>query len=1002
MTSAATATKSPRRSALGPTIIIVAVLVLALFLSAGVVTEWLWFDQLGVSQVLRTQWLSRAVLFLIGFLVLGGLVFLNLQLAFRSRPIYAPSTPEQRNLDRYREAIEPLRKVALIAVPAVLGFFGGVAMNSQWQTMLLWLNGEPFGEVDPQFGLDLSFYTFTLPAVRFLVSFLMAAVFLSAVGALVTHYLYGGVQAVPEPGMTRAARIHLGVAAAVFALLLGVSYWLDRYSLLTQQQDRFDGAGYTDIHAVLPGREILAGIAVVVAAMFVVATLRGTWKLPAIAVALMVVAAIVIGGIYPALVQRFQVVPNEQQFEQEYIQRNINATLAAYGLEEVDKIDYSATLDAEQGALREDAESAASIRLMDPTIISPTFRQLQQIRQYYTFPRDLSVDRYQLEGGSQDTVISVRELNLDGLGTRNWVNDHTIYTHGYGVVAAYGNTARGDGQPRFFEGDIPSQGELGDYEPRIYFGQQSPTYSIVGAPAGSEPREVDYPSDEDSGEVRTTYAGDGGPVVSNLLLQSLFAIKFGSQEILFSDSVTNVSQVLWDRDPRVRVEKVAPFLKVDSRTYPAVVDTDGDGTKEVVWIVDAYTTSNDYPYSKREQLSEATINSSLLDANGQPRNAMTSLPESVNYIRNSVKAVVNAYDGSVQLYAWDTEDPVLASWAKVYPDLVQPYTEMSGDLMSHVRYPEDLFKVQRTILNRYHVTDAQRFFTQADFWRTPTDPTEEAGDTPQPPYYLTLRMPGQEEPAFSLTTSFILDDNQRNVLRGFAAVDGDAGSEDGVKAEGYGKIRLLEVASGTAVPGPGQVQNNFDTNQDAANVINILNSQGSRALSGNLLTLPVGGGFLYVQPVYAQASTGTQYPLLRYVLVAFGDQVGFATTLDEALDQVFGGDSGAEAGDAGVQPVDPIDPGATPPTDPDPEATGTPTPTPSPTESAGTPETGGFDLTTPEGRLGQALADAKTAMDDSRQAQVDGDWAAYGEAQAALNEALGRAIAAQEELDAAG
>lgn len=992
MTSAATATQSPRRSALGPTIIVLAVVVLAVFLAAGLVTEWLWFDQLGASQVLRTQWLSRAVLFVIGFVVLGGAVYLNLQLAFRSRPIYAPSTPEQRNLDRYREAIEPLRKVALLAIPAVLGFFGAVAMNSQWQLILLWLNGEPFGQVDPQFGLDLSFYTFTLPAVRFVVSFLMATVFLSAVAALVTHYLYGGVQVVPEPAVTRAARIHLGVLAAVFSLLLAVSYWLDRYSLLTQERDRFDGAGYTDIHAVLPGREILAGIAVVVAAMFVVATLRGTWKLPAIAVGLMVLAAIVVGGIYPALVQRFQVVPNEQQFEQPYIQRNIDATLDAYGLDDVDKIDYQVTLEAQAGALRADAESTASIRLMDPTIISPTFRQLQQIRQYYTFPTDLSVDRYALDDGNQDTVISVRELNLEGLGTSNWVNNHTIYTHGYGVVAAYGNTARPDGQPRFFEGDIPSTGLLGDYEPRIYFGQQSPSYSIVGAPDGSEPREVDYPRDGAGGEVRTTYTGDGGPVVSNLMLQVLFAIKFGSQEILFSDSVTDVSQVLWDRDPRVRVEKVAPFLTVDSRAYPAVVDTDGDGAKEVVWIVDAYTTSNDYPYSKREPLQEATIDSSLLDVNGQPRTVVTSLPESVNYLRNSVKAVVNAYDGSVSLYAWDTEDPVLKSWEKVYPGLLEPYSEMSGDLMAHVRYPEDQFKVQRTILNRYHVTDAEQFFTQADFWRTPTDPTV-AGRTPQPPYYLTLRMPEQADPAFSLTTSFILDDDQRNVLRGFAAADGDAGSEDGVKSEGYGKIRLLEVASGMAVPGPGQVQNNFDTDQDAANILNILNSQGSEAVPGNLLTLPVGGGFLYVQPVYAQASTGTRYPLLRYVLVAFGDKVGFAPTLDEALNQVFEGDSGADAGDSDVEPTDPIDPSD--PLEPEPTEGGE-VETPSPTAP---PITGDFDLTTPEGRLGQALADAKDAMDASRQAQVDGDWAAYGEAQDALGEALTRAIAAQEEID---
>ncbi len=991
VTSAAPA-RPHRRSALGPTVLIVAALLVLTFIASGLVTEWLWFAQLDAEQVLRTQWLVRGGLFVAGALLLGGATYLNLHIAYRTRPVYAPATPEQRNLDRYREAVEPLRRAVLIAAPAVLGLFGGLAASSQWQTVLLWANGTSFGEADPQFGLDISFFVFVLPGLRFVVSFLMATVFISGVAAVVTHYLYGGLQVGQAPHVSPAARVHLGVIAAVFALLIAASYWLDRYSLLSQEGTRFDGAAYTDINAVLPGREILAGIAVVVAVMFVVASVRGTWKLPAVAVALMVVSAIVLAGIYPALVQRFQVAPNEQDLETPYIQRNIDSTLKAYGLENVEREDYAATTNPEQGALREDADATASIRLMDPTIISPTFRQLQQIRQYYTFPDDLSVDRYALDDGTADTVISVRELDLDGLGSgqRNWTNDHTVYTHGFGVVAAYGNVPGAGGQPDFFEGDIPSTGRLGDYEPRIYFGQESPEYSIVGAPEGTTPWEVDYPSDDSDGEVLSTYTGDGGPTISNPFVRTLFALKFGSQEILFSDRVTNESQVLWDRDPRTRVEKVAPFLTVDSSAYPAVIDTDGDGTKEVAWIVDAYTTSNDYPYSKRQQLQEATIDSRLVGADGQPL-TVAQLPESINYIRNSVKAVVNAYDGSVTLYAWDESDPLLKAWENVYPGLVQPLTNMTGDLMSHVRYPEDQFKVQRTILNTYHVTDAGQFFAGSDFWRTPEDPTKSSGVS-QPPYYLTLRMPDQDTASFSLTTSFILNANDRNVLRAFAAVDGDAGSEAGVKGEGYGTIRLLELPAGSAVPGPGQVQNNFDSDQAAANTLNILNSQGSEAVRGNLLTLPVGGGFLYVQPVYAQASSGTQYPLLRYVLAAFGDKVGFATTLDEALDQVFGGDSGANAGDAGTDPdveVPPVDPGTTP----TPSPTASAEPTQAPTSGTGT------DTSTPQGRLNQALQDAQSALAAGRQAQVDGDWAAYGEAQDALDDAIQRAIDAQEEIE---
>lgn len=1004
--------RSPRRSAIGPTIIIVVAVLVAIFIASGLVTDWLWFDQLGALRVLLTEWISRVILFAIGAVVLGGATLLSLWIGYSRRPIYAPVTQEERNIDRYRAAIEPLRKAVMIGAPIVLGFFGGLAAASQWSTMLLALNGESFGTPDPQFGIDLSFYTFTLPAIRWIVTFLMAATFISLVAAALAHYLYGGLQVTQAPHVSPTARIHLGVLAIIFVLLIGVSYWLDRYSLLTNQGDKFDGAGYTDINAVLPGREILAGIAVIVALLFLYTVIRGegTWKVPAIGVGLMIVAGIVIGGIYPALIQRFQVEPNAQDLERPYIQRNIDSTLHAYGLDEVERIDYTATTQAEAGALRADAETTASIRLMDPTIVSPTFRQLQQIRQYYTFPDSLSVDRYELDDTTQDTVIAVRELNLEGLGDgqRNWVNDHTVYTHGYGVVAAYGNTPGRNGQPDFLEGDIPSTGVLGDYEPRIYFGQNSPEYSIVGAGADSEPWEVDYPSDENDGEVRTTYTGDGGPRISNVLMRIFFAIRFGSQEILFSDRVSSDSQVLWERDPRTRVEEVAPFLTVDSSAYPAVVDTDGDGKGEVVWIVDAYTTSNDYPYSARQPLQAATIDSSLIGADGQPL-TMVQQPASINYIRNSVKAVVNAYDGSVRLFAWDEEDPILKSWQKVYPDLVRPLSEMSGSVMSHVRYPEDLFKAQREVLNTYHVTDATQFYTGSDFWRTPADPVDTSG-AKQPPYYLSLRMPNQDSASFALTTSFILDADNRNVLRGFAAADGDAGDQDGVKSESYGTIRLLELPSGIAIPGPGQVDNNFKSDQSAADTLNLLSQQGSQVKRGNLLTLPVGGGFLYVQPVYAQASSGTQYPLLRYVLVAFGDTVGFATTLDAALDQVFEGDSGAPAGDAGLEPdveVPPVDGGdsGTGAAEPDDGSA-----TSEPSEGDGVEEGGtattapvvpGIDLTTPEGRLSQALTDAKDAMEASRKAQVAGDWAAYGRAQDALDDALTRAIAAQDEIDSA-
>ncbi|MFC8924072.1 UPF0182 family protein [Cellulosimicrobium sp. NPDC057127] len=1006
---------SRRRSPIGIAIAVVGVLVVLLLLLAQFWTEVLWFTQLDFERVLWTQWGTRIALFVGGFLVMGGLVFLSFSLAYRSRPIYAPSTPEQATLDQYREAIEPLRKVVMIVAPALVGFFAGAAAASQWQTVLLALNAVPFGTTDPQWGVDLSFYVFTLPAVRFLVSFLMAAVIISGIAAVATHYLYGGLRigggADAGPRTTTAARVQLSVIAAVLMVLIAANYWLDRYSILTSSGDRFDGASYSDVHAVIPSKAILTGVALFVAALFVVAAVRGNWRLPAIGVGLMVVSAIAIGGIYPSVVQRFQVAPNAQDFEEEYIQRNIDATQAAYGIDDVRTEQYNANTEAEAGALREDADTTASIRLLDPEIVSPSFSQLQQNKQYYGFSESLSVDRYTIEDESRDTVIAVRELNQDGLGAdqRNWVNDHTVYTHGFGVVAAYGNQIGPDGRPAFYEGSIPSTGaftEAGGYEPRIYFSPEAPQYSIVGAPDGTDPWELDYPVDDAGGQVNNTFPTDeiaAGPSVGSFLNKTLYALKFGSEQILFSDRVTPQSQILYDRSPRDRVAKVAPYLTLDGRVYPAVVDG------RVKWIVDGYTTSNGYPYSTSESLDESTADSLVA------QNSVEALaPQEVNYIRNSVKATVDAYDGSVDLYAWDTEDPVLQAWTQVFPSSVQPISEISGDLMSHLRYPEDLFKVQRTLLASYHVDDARQFFSGQDFWRSPEDPTASTSGTGvaplQPPYYLTLQMPSQDAPTFSLMSTFIPGgQSDRNILTGFLAVDAEPGNQDGQRSEDYGTLRLLELPRNSTVPGPGQVQNNFDSNPTVSTELNLLRQGDSSVINGNLLTLPVGGGLLYVQPVYVQSTQGTQFPLLRKVLVSFGDEIGFADTLDEALDQVFGGDSGASAGDAdgGVDTAVPDQPADGETLDPDTGAeepgVGDPGTDPGVTpdvEQPAPPADGGVSGEA-RTRLDESLREAQQAIEEGQAALAEGDFAAYGEAQERLQSALEAALAAEEELDAA-
>ena len=600
---------------------------------------------------------------------------------------------------------------------------------------------------------------------------------------------------------------------------------------------------------------------------------------------------------------------------------------------------------------------------MDPLVISPAYQQLEQFRQYYQFPAALDVDRYNVDGTTQDTVVAVRDLALDGLGdAETWFNSHIVYTHGYGLVAAAGNQRSVDGQPVFLQSGIPSTGVLGEFEPRVYFGESSPAYSIVGAPEGDEPVELDYPAGGDSErQTQTTFEGDGGPKLDNVFTKLVYALKFQSEQIFLSEAVNDDSQILYDRDPIERVKKVAPYLTLDSDTYPSVVDG------KVVWIVDGYTLTDQYPYSSKVSMSDA-----IADSEGLPQ----ALPfDEVNYIRNSVKATVDAYDGSVTLYAWDEEDPILQTWDKIFPTTLKPMSEMSGDLMSHVRYPADLFKMQRAVLGRYHVTDPTSFYSREDAWTTPNDPTAGATSTLlQPPYYLTMQMPGQDAPSYSLYSTFIPEargEQSRNVLRGYLAVDADAGSTDGERSDNYGTLRLLTLPEDDNVPGPGQVQNQFNGDPSVSAQLNILKQGQSEVINGNLLTVPVGGGLLYVQPVYVRSTGNTSYPLLQKVLVAFGDQIAFQDTLDLALDVLFGGDSGAEAGDNEVEP------GAEPTTPPEGE-----TPT--------TPEA-------PSDEMQALLNQAAQAIKDKQAALAEGDWVAYGAADAKLAEIVAKLLQLSQE-----
>lgn len=941
-----------RRAPIVVALAVLAVIIIAFFAFASVYADVLWYQQVGFVGILMTEWIAGGAFFIGGFVAMAVPVWISIAAAYRLRPVYVRLNAQ---VDRYRQVVEPLRRVLTWALPAVFGLMAGLTTVSNWQTALLWYNSTPSGTTDPQFGLDVSFYMFELPFYQSAVAFFSAVVLLCLLVGLVTNYLYGSIAlARRELRVAKAARVQIAITASLYLALQAVSIWLDQYATVFNASGLLTGASYTAVNATIPALQIISAIAALVALLFLVTAFTGRWRIPFVGTALLIVSSLILGLAYPWIMQRFIVDPSERSLEAPYIARNIDLTRQAYGVSDLEAIPYNAVTDVAPGALRADAETTASIRIIDPDLVSASFAQLEQFKQYYAFTPNLDVDRYDIDGTPQDSVVAVRELNQAGIGdSQSWYNNTVVYTHGYGLVAAFGTQRTVEGQPVFLEAGIPSTGDLGEFEPRVYFGENSPIYSIVGGPDGTSPVELDYPSSSTAeGQAYTTFAGDGGPKLDNAFTRLIYALKFQSEQIILSDAVNNDSQILYDRNPLTRVAKVAPYLTLDRDPYPSVVDG------RIVWIVDGYTTSNNYPYSRTESLSAVT-------SDQQAATGVFAL-DNINYIRNSVKATVDAYDGSVTLYAWDEEDTVLQTWQKVYPTNLKPISEMSGELMSHVRYPTDLFKAQRAILGQYHVTDPGSFYSRDDAWITPTDPTAGADTTRfQSPYYLTMKVPGAENPAFSIYSTFIPDatgTSSRNVLTGYLVADSDAGSEAGKPDADYGKLRLLTLPKDITVPGPGQVQNNFNADPDVSKELNLLSQGSTNVLKGNLLTLPVGGGLLYVQPVYVQSTGNTSYPLLKKILVAFGDKIAFEDTLTGALDVLFGGDA---TGGASVDV-----PTNNTPDDPD-TSTGS-------TNSS----------------LATALANAKQALTDREAARISGDWAAFGEADARLQAALEAAIAA--------
>ncbi|MGA4729344.1 UPF0182 family membrane protein [Micromonospora taraxaci] len=977
----------PRMSRRGRVTIAVLVGVFVLFTLLGwgvqAWTDWLWFDEVRYTEVFTGVLLTRLVLFLAVGLGMAVIVGGNLWLAHRLRPRLRPHSVEQATLERYRMVLSPRLGTWILLTAAVVGLFAGLSAQNRWNQWMLFRNGGDFGIKDPEFGVDIGFYVFQLPFWRYLLGVAFTAVVLAVIGALAVHYLFGGVrlQGVGDR-MSNAARAHLSSLVAVFVLLKAIAYVLDRRAMLLEYNEgvKLYGAGYADVNALLPAKEILAYISIVVAIAIIVfsnAWMRNlVW--PGISLALLGVSAVAIGGIYPWAVQTFEVKPSAKDKEAPYIQRSIDATRAAFGLGVTETTPYAANNLTPPASLVTDTSVVPNVRLLDPQLVSETYTQLQQVRGFYDFGPKLDIDRYGVNGKVSDFVVGVREINYGELTDQQntWINRHTVYTHGYGLVAAPANQVVCGGQPFFVSGFLgektqeacSSQTEqITAKQPRIYYGERmaADDYAIVGQSDPNKKAEFDRPVGEGGGE-SYTYTGEGGVEIGSFARRLLYAIKEQESNFLLSEAVNKDSKLLYVRNPRDRVEKVAPFLTLDGDPYPAVVDG------RVQWIVDGYTTAASYPYAERVNLQTETTDELT------NRGTFQLARENVNYMRNSVKATVDAYDGTVKLYEYDDTDPVLKAWNKAFGgDLIQPKADIPVELNEHFRYPADMFKVQRNLLTKFHVTNPGDFYSAQDFWQVPNVPDAPDSGQKQPPYYLFTQFPGQESPRFQLTSA-VTPNGRQNL----------AALISGSYVDGKPRLEVLELPDQTRISGPVQVHQQMTNNANIRQQLNLLSSNQAQVQYGNLLSLPFADGMLYVEPVYVKSNQQDAYPLLQKVLLSYGDGgsfVALADNINDGIKQLV--EQGKKAGQ-GAPPTPP--PGGNP-TSPTPTPTPSGAATPTPTPSVGTPP--------PTGDLAAAADRVQTAISEVRAAQTSGDFERYGRALKALDEAL---TAFQQAQQAAG
>ncbi len=837
-------------------------------------TNYLWFDAVDLNSVWLKILLTKSALVAATSLLAFVFIFINLRLAVRATPVMDifESFESQDPLSRFREFVnERFLKYRLWGAIG-LSLFLGAGASQLWEQVLLFINQQSFGVTDPIFQTDVSNYVFGLPLYRLFVSWGFQLVIFTSFIIVLFFIATGALQLRPGrlPEVSSGAKAHLSVLLAFIAVLKAFAYRLDSMELLYSPRGKVFGASYTDVVAHLPALNLLILISLFGAVLLLVNIKRRGWLLPATAISLWLAVSIIVGGVVPAAIQRFRVLPDELNKELPYVENHINYTRLAYGLDNIEEKSFEASPNLSDDDIADNAQTVDNIRLWDPTVLAETYSQLQEIRAYYALD-EVDVDRYEINGELTQVMVSARELDQTNLPAVGWVNERLQYTHGYGVVFSPANNVASQGQPDFYVKGVPATTTVSELEveqPRIYFGESAESVEYVVVNSLQE--EVDYPlSTEGQSVAYTNYSGEGGVGIGSFFRRLGFALRYSELNLLISNQLSDDSKLIMERNVVSRVKKAAPFLYTDNDPYLALIDGN------LFWIIDMYTVSDKYPYAQPADTRRINENSGL--------------PLNFNYLRNSVKAVVNAYDGTMDFYVVDENDPIISSYLDIFPNLFSPKSSMSNELLDHIRYPEDLFTIQSDMYRDYHMTDPRVFYADEDPWVIPSDSSTtprvatlrgeftEIGFKPMLPYYLLMSLPGESDLSYLIFQPF--NPENRPNMQSFLVADADP--------ENYGQLIDFRLPKGEFVDGPSQVATRINQDPDISQIFTLLDQQGSSVIKGNLFVVPINQSILYYQPIYLQ---GEQNPLpeFKFVVVVFQDRIIMEESLSEALGSIFG------------------------------------------------------------------------------------------------------------------